>query len=281
MQPGGSAMRSSRLYSRSILKSPFKIVGDKPGPAVLALRKKKGRAGDWPGAGHSALSRRVFGSRGALRSGGGTRLKILEAMAMGRPVVSTYQGAEGLEITDGVNILLADTPEDFARYICALIADPQLGRQLGAAGRYLVESKYDWKTCLSRLQNFYQLLLGDAAKSPRFAAMSVSPRLMTSRKRLSICYAAPGQNLLPSAGPTRNVLNVANALSQWADVTVAFRSISRTYLHRPIQSRCNRAASEIHGYRERRQRDTRALSLSTPPLLPNTLVFFPAAGQLL
>lgn len=48
---------------------------------------------------------------------------------------------------------------------------------------------------------------------------------MTRRKRLSICYAAPGQNLLPSAGPTRNVLNVANALSQWADVTVAFRSI--------------------------------------------------------
>jgi glycosyltransferase involved in cell wall biosynthesis len=48
---------------------------------------------------------------------------------------------------------------------------------------------------------------------------------MSSRKRLSICYAAPGQNLLPSAGPTRNVLNLANALSQWADVTVAFRGI--------------------------------------------------------
>jgi glycosyltransferase involved in cell wall biosynthesis len=47
----------------------------------------------------------------------------------------------------------------------------------------------------------------------------------TSRKRLSICYAAPGQNLLPTAGPTRNVLSVAEALSQWADVTVAFRHI--------------------------------------------------------
>lgn len=52
---------------------------------------------------------------------------------------------------------------------------------------------------------------------------------MNSHKRLSICYAAPGQNLLPSAGPTRNVLNLANALSQWADVTVAFRSI-----HEPV-----------------------------------------------
>jgi len=48
---------------------------------------------------------------------------------------------------------------------------------------------------------------------------------MSFRKRLSICYAAPGQNLLPSAGPTRNVLNLANALSEWADVTVAFHSI--------------------------------------------------------
>jgi len=48
---------------------------------------------------------------------------------------------------------------------------------------------------------------------------------MNRRKRLSICYAAPGLNLLPSAGPTRNVLNLANALSEWADVTVAFRNV--------------------------------------------------------
>jgi glycosyltransferase involved in cell wall biosynthesis len=48
---------------------------------------------------------------------------------------------------------------------------------------------------------------------------------MNAERRLSICYAAPGQNLLPSAGPTRNVLSVAEALSQWADVTVAFRDI--------------------------------------------------------
>jgi glycosyltransferase involved in cell wall biosynthesis len=48
---------------------------------------------------------------------------------------------------------------------------------------------------------------------------------MSTRKRLSICYAAPGQNLLPTAGPTRNVLSVAEALSEWADVTVAFRSV--------------------------------------------------------
>jgi glycosyltransferase involved in cell wall biosynthesis len=61
---------------------------------------------------------------------------------------------------------------------------------------------------------------------------------MTAGRRLSVCYAAPGQNLLPSAGPTRNVLSVAEALSQWADVTVAFRRILR-----PVDSDAYRVVS--------------------------------------
>jgi len=149
----------------------FKIVGDKPGPAVLALAQKKGvqvtgRVPDVRPYLSESLALVV-----PLRSGGGTRLKILEAMAMGRPVVSTYQGAEGLEITDGVNILLADTPEKFASHISALIVDPQLGKRLGAAGRYLVETKYDWRTCLSQLENFYHALKGDAPIVPRATEM--------------------------------------------------------------------------------------------------------------
>jgi glycosyltransferase involved in cell wall biosynthesis len=92
-------------------------------------------------------------------------------MAMGRPVVSTYQGAEGLDIADGLNILLADSPEDFAEHIFALVADPQLGKRLGSAGRNLVENKYDWKTCLSRLENFYRALLRKAPMAPGLADM--------------------------------------------------------------------------------------------------------------
>jgi sugar transferase (PEP-CTERM/EpsH1 system associated) len=149
----------------------FKIVGDKPGPEVLALAQSKGvqvtgRVPDVRPYLSESLALVV-----PLRSGGGTRLKILEAMAMGRPVVSTYQGAEGLEITDGVNILLADSPEEFAQHIFALIADPQLGRRLGAAGRYLVETKYDWKTCLSQLEDFYHVLLGVGPVTPRVTEM--------------------------------------------------------------------------------------------------------------
>jgi sugar transferase (PEP-CTERM/EpsH1 system associated) len=143
----------------------FNIVGDKPGPTVQALAKRKGvqvtgRVPDVRPYLADSLAVVV-----PLRSGGGTRLKILEAMAMGRPVVSTHQGAEGLEISDGVNILLADSPQEFARHIFALLAEPQLGERLSRAGRTLVEAKYDWRISLSRVENFYQRLLGNSPKA--------------------------------------------------------------------------------------------------------------------
>jgi glycosyltransferase involved in cell wall biosynthesis len=72
---------------------------------------------------------------------------------------------------DGVNILLADTPQAFANHIFTLLSEPEIGIQLGRAGRKLVEAKYDWKHCLSSVENFYQTLL---AKSP--AARLVSMR---------------------------------------------------------------------------------------------------------
>jgi glycosyltransferase involved in cell wall biosynthesis len=78
-----------------------------------------------------------------LRFGGGTRLKILEAMALGTPVVSTSKGAEGLAVTPGENILLADTPADIADAIVRLFRSPDLGSQLAEAGRLLVETRYD------------------------------------------------------------------------------------------------------------------------------------------
>jgi sugar transferase (PEP-CTERM/EpsH1 system associated) len=145
----------------------FKIVGDKPGPTVLALAQRNGVQV----TGRVPDVRPYLSDSSALvvplRSGGGTRLKILEAMAMGRPVVSTRLGAEGLEITHGVNILLADTPEEFAKHIFALLADPQLGRRLGSAGRNLVETKYDWSICLSNVEDFYQTLLGSSPAAAR------------------------------------------------------------------------------------------------------------------
>jgi glycosyltransferase involved in cell wall biosynthesis len=79
-----------------------------------------------------------------LRIGGGTRLKIFEAMAMGKAVVSTSVGAEGLAVRSGENILLADTPKDFAESVISLLRDANRRQQFGTAARTLVQENYSW-----------------------------------------------------------------------------------------------------------------------------------------
>ena len=79
-----------------------------------------------------------------LRIGGGTRLKIFEAMAMNKAVVSTSVGAEGLPVRPGENILLADAPQDFADSVVSLLRDPNQRRRLGTAARALVQESYGW-----------------------------------------------------------------------------------------------------------------------------------------
>jgi glycosyltransferase involved in cell wall biosynthesis len=79
-----------------------------------------------------------------LRIGGGTRLKILEAMAMNTPVVSTPLGCEGLEVVHGVNILIADDHKSFAQSVVKLLVDQKLRRLLSQRGRALVVERYRW-----------------------------------------------------------------------------------------------------------------------------------------
>jgi len=79
-----------------------------------------------------------------MRSGSGTRLKIYEAMASGKAVVSTTVGAEGLGVTPEKDIVLADSPPEFAQAVTALLRDAARRRELGAAARVLVEERYSW-----------------------------------------------------------------------------------------------------------------------------------------
>jgi glycosyltransferase involved in cell wall biosynthesis len=81
-----------------------------------------------------------------LRVGGGTRLKIFEALAMGKAVLSTSVGAEGLNVVADQHLALADGPEPFSAAVTALLREPDRRRSLGAAGRRLVESRYSWKS---------------------------------------------------------------------------------------------------------------------------------------
>ena len=87
-----------------------------------------------------------------LRIGGGTRLKIFEAMAMGKAVVSTTIGAEGLPVTNGTHVMVADDPASFARAVVVLIRDADRRQQLEVAARALVVEKYDWSAVAGELE---------------------------------------------------------------------------------------------------------------------------------
>ena len=88
-----------------------------------------------------------------LRVGSGTRLKIFEAMAMGRAVVSTTIGAEGLPVTSAVDIVLADEPQSFADAVCRLMDSHEERKRIGNAARKLVEEKYSWESVAQHVQN--------------------------------------------------------------------------------------------------------------------------------
>jgi len=90
-----------------------------------------------------------------LRAGGGTRLKILEAMALGRPVVSTSIGCEGLDVVDGRHLLIADTAEAFADAVLRLLQDDVLRSQIVANALELVRNVYDWDIIADRLMRLY------------------------------------------------------------------------------------------------------------------------------
>jgi glycosyltransferase involved in cell wall biosynthesis len=97
-----------------------------------------------------------------LRSGSGTRIKIFEAMAMGKAVVSTTMGAEGLPVRHGENIVLADDPADFARQVVQLLRDQQRRAQLGRAARQLVEENYGWPSVAAHFDQILQGVLSHA-----------------------------------------------------------------------------------------------------------------------
>lgn len=94
-----------------------------------------------------------------LRAGSGTRLKILEAMAMGKAIVSTRIGAEGIGLVDGDSACLADTPDEFAAAIGRLLDDPELRHRLGRRARLLAEQQYGWTVIGERLLATYKTLL--------------------------------------------------------------------------------------------------------------------------
>lgn len=134
------------LIERAVPEFTLKVVGRNPGSALLRFGetnpriKITGRVDD---------VRTHVGPAAAyvvpMRIGGGTRLKIYEAMAMGKPVISTSVGAEGLPVRDGQDLLIADTPAEFARAVIRVLTDTQLADSLGERARAVVCESFGWE----------------------------------------------------------------------------------------------------------------------------------------
>ena len=140
------------LVRRRLPDASLTIAGARPPSDVLALGGRDGITvvGEVPDPLPLYQSHRVLVA--PIRAGTGTRLKILEALASGLPVVSTTLGAEGIDSVPGRDLLLLDSPEELARGVADLLAAPDEAlRPMAEAGRRLVEERYDWRPIAGRL----------------------------------------------------------------------------------------------------------------------------------
>jgi glycosyltransferase involved in cell wall biosynthesis len=136
----------------------FEVIGQNPPAEILALAGRNVTITGFVPDPRPYLDR-ASAVVVPLRVGGGTRFKIVEAMAKGRPIVSTTIGAEGLEVEHGRELLLADDPTSFARETLRLLESPELGAGLGGNARQRAEQSYGWGAAVVRLEQFYTELV--------------------------------------------------------------------------------------------------------------------------
>ncbi|HEY2015219.1 MAG TPA: glycosyltransferase family 4 protein [Bryobacteraceae bacterium] len=142
-------------------KARCKIIGGRPPPSLLALAGPRveltGFVSDLRP--HLAAAAAVVVP---LRLGGGTRLKIVEAMAMGKAIVSTSLGTEGIDAVPGRDLLVEDQPAAFADAVHRLLAEPGLAARIGQSARQLAVDRYSWSEAARALQGFYRRILENA-----------------------------------------------------------------------------------------------------------------------
>jgi sugar transferase (PEP-CTERM/EpsH1 system associated) len=162
------AQRVLPLIRRERPRARFLVVGRDPSPALVS------RLAAEPGVSFTGTvdDVRPHLAQAALivvplRVGSGTRLKILEAWAMAKPVLSTTLGAEGLPGLDGEHLVLADEPEQMAARALELLSDPGRAEQLGMAGRQVAEAQFSWKRISERLVAAYEAVLAGPTPATR------------------------------------------------------------------------------------------------------------------
>jgi glycosyltransferase involved in cell wall biosynthesis len=140
----------------------FYAIGQRPSPQVLAAAARD-EAVLAPG---HVPDIRPWVEKAAvyvvpMRVGGGTRLKVVDAMAQGKAIVSTTLGAEGIEGEDGVHFVLADDPQAFADRVVDLLGRPEERRRLGDAARGRAESHYAWRALGEQLSDAYARVVAE------------------------------------------------------------------------------------------------------------------------
>jgi glycosyltransferase involved in cell wall biosynthesis len=149
------------LVKRGCPDAKLLVAGKSPAESVLLLAEQDTSITVYP----SPEDMRPLLARASvyicpLLEGGGTRLKILDAMAMGKPVVSTSIGCEGLRVAPGENILIGDGAKTLAELSLRLFAEKEMRERLGSFGRTLVESKYSWVQVCRQLASSYHCAMG-------------------------------------------------------------------------------------------------------------------------
>ncbi|GAP62173.1 hypothetical protein ARMA_0596 [Ardenticatena maritima] len=149
----------------AVPQARFWIVGQRPTAAVQALGEIEGIhvTGAVPDIEPYLEGASVVIA--PLRMGSGTRLKVLQALSMARPMVSTTLGCAGLGVRHNEHLAIADTPETFAAHTIDLLTNPNAARAMAARGREYVRAHYDWRVLVPRLETLYETLL-EHARAP-------------------------------------------------------------------------------------------------------------------
>ncbi len=179
------------------------IIGRNPPPSLVARAERAGLAWRFTGfvedvrpqlcAGHVAVI--------PLRVGSGTRIKAFEAMALGRPVVSTALGVEGLPVVPGEHYLAAETPAEFAAAVLRLLADPALAARLAGTARALLEARFAWSQVARQFEAICAATLARASQDgapPQTPPGPGGPRphdLRNGLQRLRLCWGAGAKPL--------------------------------------------------------------------------------------
>ncbi|HEX5473905.1 MAG TPA: glycosyltransferase [Vicinamibacterales bacterium] len=238
------------------------IVGRAPTPAVRRLAEEPGvtvtgRVDDV----------RPYMAAGAayvvpLRIGGGTRLKIFEAMAMGKAVVSTTVGAEGLPVRSGEHLLVADDADAFASAVVRLLRHPEERQALGAAARAFVVAGYDWEVVAAELETALTRVAhagtsrASTARARRPAepvaaagrpATSVNPRRLASRIPIAVWLSS-----FDAGGTERQMVRLIRGLDPAVfEVHAACFRAEGPWLAEAAACAASIAEFPIHGFRSR------------------------------